>query len=159
MIWASPSHITLTIWVGSGLEGIKLYPLLVRVRVTASSETRGQIAGGKGNSKRAGKYGTQKSKERREEPLATMSYQTSPKRSPPFWLLIGARKRCVFVPNQKPERRRPFGTGLVRHCSQGLFSPFFTFLRATFFRLDFPLPPLSAPGSPRMGLQGMPISL
>ena len=35
--------------------------------------------------------------------------------------------------NQKPERRRPFGTGLVRHCPQGLFSPFFTFLRAIFF--------------------------
>ena len=32
--------------------------------------------------------------------------------------------------NQKPERRRPFGTSLVRHCPQGLFSPFFTFLRA-----------------------------
>ena len=32
------------------------------------------------------------------------------------------------------ERRRPFGTGLVRHCPQGLFSPFFTFLRAIFFR-------------------------
>ena len=36
--------------------------------------------------------------------------------------------------NQKPERRRPFGTGLVRHCPQGLFPPFFTFLRALFFR-------------------------
>ena len=36
--------------------------------------------------------------------------------------------------NQKAERRRPFGTGLVRHCPQELFSPFFTFLRATFFR-------------------------
>ena len=36
--------------------------------------------------------------------------------------------------NQKPERRRPFGTSLVRHCPQELFSPFFTFLRATFFR-------------------------
>ena len=36
--------------------------------------------------------------------------------------------------NQKPERRRPFGTGLVRHCPQGLCSPFFTFLRALFFR-------------------------
>ena len=35
-------------------------------------------------------YGTKKSKERREEPLGTMSYQTSSKRSPPFWLLIGA---------------------------------------------------------------------
>ena len=54
--------------------------------------------------------------------------------------------------NQKPERRRPFGTGLVRHCPQGLFSPFFTFLCAIYFsaRLDFSSFPLSAPGSPRM---------
>ena len=36
--------------------------------------------------------------------------------------------------NQKPERRRPFGTGLVRHCPQRLFSPFFTFLHAIFFQ-------------------------
>ena len=35
---------------------------------------------------------SKKSKERREEPLGTTSYQTSSKRSPPFWLLIGARK-------------------------------------------------------------------
>ena len=44
------------------------------------------------------------------EKLGTMSYQTSSKRS---W---------------------QFGTGLVRHCPQGLFSPFFSFLRAIFFR-------------------------
>ena len=81
-----------------------------------------------------------------------MSYQTSSKRSPPFWLLIGARKLVFSGTNQKPERRRPFGTGLVRHCPQGLFSPFFTFLRAIYFsaRLDFSSSPLSAPGSPRM---------
>ena len=47
-------------------------------------------------SKRARKHGTKKSKERREEPLGTMSYQTSSKRSPPFWLLIGARKLLCF---------------------------------------------------------------
>ena len=41
---------------------------------------------------------------------------------------------CFSGTNQKPERRQPFETGLVRHCPQGLFSPFFTFLRATFFR-------------------------
>ena len=35
---------------------------------------------------------------------------------------------------KKSKERRPFGTGLVRHCPQGLFSPFFTFLRAIFFR-------------------------
>ena len=34
--------------------------------------------------------------ERREEPLGTMSYQSSSKRSPPFWLLIGAGKRLCF---------------------------------------------------------------
>ena len=33
-----------------------------------------------------------KSKERPEEPLGTMSYQTSSKRSLPLWLLIGVRK-------------------------------------------------------------------
>ena len=43
-------------------------------------------------------------------------------------------KRKFSGTNQKPERRRPFGTGLVRHCPQGLFSPFFTFLRAFFAR-------------------------
>ena len=52
--------------------------------------------------------------------------------------------------NQKPKRRRPFGTGLVRHCPQGLFSSFFTFAPNFSARLDFPSPPLSVPGSPRM---------
>ena len=37
----------------------------------------GADKGGEGKSKRAEKYGTKKSKERREEPLGTMSYQTS----------------------------------------------------------------------------------
>ena len=41
---------------------------------------------------------------------------------------------CVFLPNQKAKRRRPFGTGLVRHCPQGLFPPFFAFLLAIFSR-------------------------
>ena len=45
-----------------------------------------------------------------------------------------AENLCFSGTNQKPERRRPFGTGLVKHCPQGLFSPFFTFLRALFFR-------------------------
>ena len=44
-----------------------------------------------------------KSKERPEEPLGTMSYQTSSKQSPPFWLLIGARKTGFSGTNQKPE--------------------------------------------------------
>ena len=40
---------------------------------------------------------------------------------------------CFSGTNQKAEWRRPFGTGLGRHCPQGLFLPFFTFLRAMFF--------------------------
>ena len=53
-------------------------------------------SGGEGKSKRAEKYGTKKSKERREEPLGTMSYQTSSKRSPPFSLLIEQKNTKVF---------------------------------------------------------------
>ena len=68
----------------------------------------GTDSGGEGKSKRAEKYGTKKTKERREEPLGTMSYQTSSKRSPPFWLLIGARKNKFSGTNQKSERRRPW---------------------------------------------------
>ena len=48
-----------------------------------------------------------------------------------FWLV--PKNFCVFLPNQKAEQWRTFGTGLVRHCPQGLFSPFFTFLHAIFF--------------------------
>ena len=63
----------------------------------------GANSGGEGKSKRAEKYGTKKSKERREEPLGTMSYQTSSKWSPRFWLLIGARK-LVFFGHQSEAR-------------------------------------------------------
>ena len=56
----------------------------------------GADSGGGGKSKRAEKYGTKKSKEWREEPLGTMSYQTSSKWSQLFWLLIGARKLLCF---------------------------------------------------------------
>ena len=66
----------------------------------------GADSGGEGKSKQAEKYGTKKSKEWREEPLGTMSYQTSSKRSPPFWLLIGVRKTCVFLEPRAEGRRR-----------------------------------------------------
>ena len=66
-------------------------------RANTSSETQGQIKGArKSLNGRKNIYGTKKSRERREEPLGTMSYQTSSKRSPPFWLLIGARKTQIF---------------------------------------------------------------
>ena len=56
----------------------------------------GADSGGEGKSKRAEKYGTKKSKERRQEPLGTMSYPTSSKRSPPFCLLSGQKNTKVF---------------------------------------------------------------
>ena len=56
----------------------------------------GADSGGEGKSKRAEKYGTKKSKERREKPLGTMSHQTSSKRSPPCCLLIGQKNTKVF---------------------------------------------------------------
>ena len=63
----------------------------------SSSETHRHIKGARESlNGRKNIYGTKKSKERREEPLGTMSYQTSSKRSPLFWLLIGARKTQVF---------------------------------------------------------------
>ena len=46
------------------------------------------------------------------------------------------------------KRAGKYGT---KKSKERLLSPFFTFLRAILFaRLDFPSPPLSAPGSPRM---------
>ena len=65
------------------------------------------------------------------------------------------QKTCFSSTSQKPERRLPFGTDLVRHCPQGLllilavlyFSSFHIYFSA---RLAFSSPPLSAPGSPRM---------
>ena len=65
-------------------------------------------------------------------------------------LWLGTKKQKFCGTNQKPELPRPFGTGPLRPCPQGLFSSFLTFLRPNFFlaRLDFFLPPLTAPGSP-----------
>ena len=59
---------------------------------------------GEGKSKRDEKYGTKKSKERREKPLGTMSYQTSFKRSSLFCLLIGQKntKTCLLYTSPSP---------------------------------------------------------
>ena len=62
----------------------------------SSSETQGQIVGATESLNGRKNMAQKKSKERREEPLQTMSYQTSSKRSPPFWLLIGQKNTKVF---------------------------------------------------------------
>ena len=74
----------------------------------------GADSGCKRKSKRAEKYGTKKSKERREEPLGTMSYQTSSKRLPPSWLLIGARKLLCF--SAQSEARRWWYLTFEKYC-------------------------------------------
>ena len=98
-------------------------------------------------------HGTKKSKERREEPLGTMSYQTSSKRSPPFWLLIGARKLVFFWHQSEARTATTVWNWSGKTLSPGAllavlyFSSFHVYFSA---RLDFPSSPLSAPGSPRM---------
>ena len=89
----------------------------------------------------------------REEPLRTMSYQTSSKRWPPFWLLIGARKLVFFWHQSEARTVATVWNWSGKTLSPGAllavlyFSSFPIHLSA---RLDFPSPPLSAPGSPRM---------
>ena len=113
----------------------------------------GADSGDEGKSKRAEKCGAKKSKERREEPLGTMSYQTSSKRSPQFWLLIGARKLVFFWHQSEARAAATVWNWSGKTLSPGAllavlyFSSFHIYFSA---RLDFPSPPLSAPGSPRM---------
>ena len=54
----------------------------------------GADKGGEGKSKQAEKYGTKKSKERREEPLGTMSYETSSNWSSPPLSAPGSPRMC-----------------------------------------------------------------
>ena len=68
-------------------------------------------------------------------------------------------EKCMVRRKVMNGEKSPWGQCLtrpvpVRHCPQGLFSPFITFLRTIYFsaRLDFSSSPLSAPGSPRMAL-------
>ena len=76
--------------------------IMTMIGIIHPGRPRGRYSGGEGKSRRAGKYGTKKSKERREG---------------------GSSRRSLLF-----------------------FVPYFS------VRLDFPSPPLSAPGSPRMGI-------
>ena len=71
-------------------------PFLHKVGMYLILGDPGADSEGDGKTKRAEKYGTKKSKEWREEPLRTMSYKTSFKRSPSFCLLIGQKNTKVF---------------------------------------------------------------
>ena len=94
----------------------------------------GADSGGEGKPKRAEKYRTKKSKEWREEPLGTMSYQTSSKRSPPFCLLIGQKNTNVFWPQSEARTAATVRNWSGKTLSPGALLAVFTFLRAIFFR-------------------------
>ena len=111
----------------------------------------GADSGGEGKSKRAGKYGTKKRKERREEPLGTMSYQTSAKLSSSFRLLIGARKLLCFSASSEGRTAATVWNWSGKTWPSGSSRRSFLFFVPYFPAcLDFLSPPLSAPGSPRM---------
>ena len=87
---------------------------LNKVNLSPSSETQGQIVGTRES------LNGRKNVARRK----VKNGETSPWRQCLTFVFSGT--------NQKPERQRPFETGLVRHYPQGLFSPFFTFLRSIY---------------------------
>ena len=107
-----------------------------RLQVTphTSSETRGQILGARESLNGRKNMARRKVKNGEKSPWGQCLTRPVPngRRRSSFWL--GRKTQNFSGTNQKSERRRPFGTGLVRHCPQALFSPFFTFLRAIFFR-------------------------
>ena len=112
----------------------------------------GAESGDEGKSKRTEKCGTKKSKERREELLGTMSYQTSSKRSPPFCLLIGQKNTKVFWHQSEARTAATVWNWSGKTLSPGdlLAVLYFSSCHHVSALLDFPSPPLSAPGSPRM---------
>ena len=88
-----------------------------------------------------------------KSPLGTMSYQTSSKQSPSFWLLIGARKLVFFWHQSEARTAATVWNWSGKTLSPGAllavlyFSSFHIYFST---RLDFPSPLLSAPGSPKM---------
>ena len=81
----------------------------------------GADSGGEGKSRRAGTYGTKKSKERREEPLGDNVLQDQFQTLAAVLASDWCRKTflCVFLPNQKAERLRPFVTWSGKTLSPG----------------------------------------
>ena len=108
--------------------------VLIWVWVGASSETQGQIVGAREGLNGRENIARRKVKNGEKSPWGQCLTRPVPndRRRSDFWLV--PENVCVLLPNQKAQLRRPFGTGLVRHCPQELFSPFFTSFRAIFFR-------------------------
>ena len=108
----------------------------------------GTDSGDEGKSKQADKCGAKKSKDRQEEPLGTTSYQTSSKRSPPFRLLIGARKLVFFWHQSEARTEATVWNWSGKTLSPEALLAFLSFCSFHIYfsaRLDFPSLPLSAP--------------
>ena len=117
----------------------------------SSPETQGQIVGARESLTGRKNMARRKVKNGEKSPWGQCLARPVPngRCCSDFWLV--PENVWVFLPDQKAERRRPFGTGLVRDCPQGLFSLFFTSLRVIFFRpFRLSLAGLSAHGSLRM---------
>ena len=108
-------------------------------------EDPGADSGGKGKSIRVEKHGTKKSKERREEPLGTMSDQTSSKRSPPFCLMIRQKNTKVFLHQSEVRMGATVWNWFGKTLSPGALLAVVYFSSCHIFS-----PPLSASGSSRM---------
>ena len=100
----------------------------------ASSETQGQIVGTRESLNGQKDGARRKVKNGEKSPWGQCLTRPVPNGRRCSGFCLVPENLCFSGTNQKPEWRRPFGTGLVRHCPQGLFPPFFPFLRATFFR-------------------------
>ena len=100
----------------------------------SSSETQGQILRARESLNERKNMARRKVKNGEKSPWEQCLTRPVPNSRRRSDFLLVPENFCVFLPNQKAEQWWPFGTGLVRHCPQGLFSPFFTFLRAIFFR-------------------------
>ena len=109
--------------------------LMVDLTFYASSETQGQIVGVRESLNGRKNMTQRKVKNDEKSPWGQCLTRPVPngRYHPGFWLV--PENFCLFLPNGRtPEQRQPFGIGLVRHCPQGLHSPFFTLLlRAIFF--------------------------
>ena len=98
-----------------------------------SSETQGQIKGARESLNGRENMARRKVKNGEKSPWGQCLTRPVPNGRRRSGFRLVPEKHKFSGTNQKPERRRQFGTGLVRHCPQGLFWPFFTFLLCHIF--------------------------
>ena len=111
---------------------------------TPSSETQGQIVGTSESLNGRENVARRKVKNGEKSPWGQCLTRPVPNGHSRSGCWLVPENFCVFLPNQKPEWRRPFVTGLVRHCPQGsslyfssyhIFAPVYTFPRPHYLRL------------------------